>query len=67
MPSPYETGPMLRTLRELNRLAGKPITATRLAEHLGISDRTARYYLSRLEQAGYVRRPAGVRSGWAAA
>lgn len=64
--SPYERDVVARRLRELNRSCG-PVPSMSVAAHLGIPDRTARHYLARLEKAGYVRRPAGVRSGWAVA
>ena len=62
-PSPFATGPVLKHLRELNSWAG-PVKAPRLADFLGKSERTARYYLAQLEGAGLVQRPAGPRSGW---
>lgn len=64
--SPFEQGPLVRTLRDLNRWKRGPVVSTTLAECLGISQRTARYYLTRMEQAGMVKRPAGPRSGWVA-
>lgn len=63
-PTPYERGPVMRALRDTNKIAG-PVTATRLAELIGISERTTRLYLRRLEFAGLVQRPCGPRSGWA--
>lgn len=65
-PSPFERGPLVRTLRELNRWRQGPVVSPLLADHLGLSERTVRQYLARLEQAGMVRRPAGPRSGWVA-
>lgn len=64
--TPYECGPVLARLRELQRWCGRPVPAALLADHLGKSERTARLYLRQLERAGYVQRPAGQRSGWAA-
>lgn len=62
-PSPFAAGPVLRYLRELNRNTGLVISPL-LADFLGKSERTARYYLRQLEAAGLVQRPAGPRSGW---
>jgi len=64
--SPYERDVVARRLRELNRNWG-PVHSPMVAAYVGISERTARYYLARLEKAGVVRRPAGARSGWAVA
>lgn len=64
-PSPYERGPVLRVLHNLNETAG-PVMSGMLADHVGIPDRTARLYLKRLENAGLVQRPDGPRSGWLA-
>lgn len=62
-PSPFATGPVLKELRTLNRVSG-PVKGPILADLLGKSERTARYYLRQLEAAGLVQRPAGPRSGW---
>lgn len=50
-------------LRKLNRRCG-PVFSTLLADLLGVNDRTMRYWLRKLEQAGLVERPYGPRSGW---
>lgn len=55
---------IVRTLRELQTWGGGPVLSPLLADHLAVSERTARKYLSRLERAGLVQRPAGPRSGW---
>lgn len=52
-------------LKELNRQTG-PVVARVLAELNGWSERTTRDWLHRLEMAGLVARPGGVRSGWRA-
>lgn len=64
-PSPFERGPVLHRLHELNARSG-PVVSTLLADHVGIPERTTRLYLQRLEYAGLVKRPAGPRSGWVA-
>lgn len=67
MVTPYERDVVTRVLLDLARWCGGPVPARVLADHLAKSERTARLYLARLERAGYVRRPAGQRSGWAVA
>ncbi|MAS33572.1 MAG: hypothetical protein CL610_06170 [Anaerolineaceae bacterium] len=62
--SPFERGPVVRVLQELNRWRRGPVISPLLADHLGISERTARLYLARLEREGLVQRPHGPRSGW---
>lgn len=61
--SPYLKDVILPEIRQLNRLVG-PVVGTRLADLLGLSDRTVRYWLHQLEEAGYVTRPYGKRKGW---
>lgn len=55
---------IVHTLRDLQRWCGGPVTSPLVADHLGLSGSTTRKYLSRLERAGLVERPAGPRSGW---
>lgn len=55
---------IIRTLRDLQTWRGGPVVSPLVADHLGVSERAARKYLSRLERAGLVQRPAGPRSGW---
>ena len=50
-------------VRALNRVAG-PVVGSRLAELLGLPERTVRHWLRQLESAGYVTRPYGQRKGW---
>jgi DeoR/GlpR family transcriptional regulator of sugar metabolism len=56
---------IVETLKELNGM--KKVTSTFLAEILLAPARTIRDYLNKLERAGYVYRPYGLRSGWAVA
>lgn len=62
--TPYERDVVTRVLLDLARWCGGPVPSCLVADHLAKSERTARLYLARLERAGYVRRPAGQRSGW---
>lgn len=61
--SPFERGPVLQALRELNSRCG-PVKSGLLADFIGKSERTARHYLHRLERVGWLERPFGPRSGW---
>lgn len=61
--SPFEKDVLLPKLQELNQWAGA-IRAVLLADHVGISERYARLYLKKLEEAGMVKRPYGPRKGW---
>lgn len=63
MARPFEKEIVLPRLKELNRDIGA-VTARLLAELNGWSERSTRYWLARLEQAGMVVRPRGERSGW---
>ena len=62
--TPYEQDVLLPTLRTLNRQFGA-IHARLLALSVGKSERTAQYYLQRMERVGMVARPDGPRKGWA--
>ncbi len=55
--------PLLETLHALNRWRG-PTPGSALADFLAMPERTVRYHLRRLEQAGIVERPFGARSGY---
>lgn len=61
--SAYEKDVVLKELRDLNYIVG-PVIARVLAELNGWSERTTRDWLRRLEMAGLVGRPVGLRSGW---
>lgn len=63
-PTPYELCVVARTVQALSRWAGGPVSSSLVAGHIGRSERTARYYLRRLERARVVARPKGPRSGW---
>lgn len=63
MMSPYLQDKFLPEIQKLNRLVG-PVVGTRLADLLGLPERTVRYWLHQLEKAGYVTRPHGKRKGW---
>lgn len=54
---------ILQALRELPRTF-KRIYSYHVAMEINKSERTARYYLARLEAAGLVTHPKGRRSGW---
>lgn len=54
---------VLDALRSLRRMF-KRVYAWQVAMEIQMSERTARYCLCRLEQAGLVQRPYGQRSGW---
>ncbi len=58
--------PLLETLHALNRWRG-PTPGSALADFLAMPERTVRYHLRRLEQAGIVERPRGARSGYVVA
>lgn len=61
--SPFDIDVLLPKLRELNRWAGA-IHAVLLADHVNISERTARDHLRKMELVGVVIRPYGKRRGW---
>lgn len=50
----------------LDRKRNGPVKSMFFAGLLRITDRTVRRYLSELEALGYVHRPGGEKSGWAA-
>jgi hypothetical protein len=54
-------------VRWLGRRCGRPARTRLIAELLGRPVRTVRWWLRRMEQQGMVCRPAGPKSGWAAA
>lgn len=57
--TPFERDIIIPTLRRLGLCH-----ALTLAVELGKAERTARYYLARLEAKGIVERPNGPRKGW---
>lgn len=54
---------ILEALRTLRRMFTR-VYAWQIAVEIEMSERTARYRLCRLEQAGVVQRPYGKQSGW---
>lgn len=54
---------VLDALRILRRMF-KRVYAWQVAMEIQMSERTARYRLCRLEEAGLVQRPYGIKSGW---
>lgn len=60
--SPFESDVILPALRRLNAVGA--IQSVALAVQINKAERTARYYLRRLELAGVVCRPEGPRKGW---
>lgn len=60
---PFEKDVVLPRLREANLRFGA-VTGVTLAALNGWSERTTRGWLRRLEAAGLVARPSGVRMGW---
>ncbi|MAU11131.1 MAG: hypothetical protein CL607_15030 [Anaerolineaceae bacterium] len=63
--SPFDAH-LLRTICQVQRDLQRPAPSKLLAEQLGISGRTMRYYLRKLENKGLLRRPRGTRSGYQA-
>lgn len=64
-PNPFHDR-VVEQLKWLEHRSIARVSSVVLADILGVSDRTLRYHLRRLEAAGRVVRPEGPKSGWAA-
>lgn len=62
--TPFDRDLLLPRLRELQRWRGGPVPCRLVADVLGMSERTLRWRLRRLETLGAVGRPWGPRRGW---